>query len=97
MHLNHLLHAIVDKLPHPSEEHATGMHAAVDLAVEPPPLPDPETTAAEAARAELEELRSQMAAQQARIDELTAPASPTTPEGIADAALALAKKAAPSV
>lgn len=39
MHLNTLLHTIVDKLSHHSESAADELHAAVDQAV---PAPDPE-------------------------------------------------------
>lgn len=93
MHLNHLLHEIVNRLPHPDEKRFNELHAAVDLAVEPPPLPDPEETAAEAARAELEELRAQMAELQARTAEL----ADKTPEGKTDAVAVDKAKGAPSV
>lgn len=92
MHLNHLLHNMVDKLPHHSELSAAELHAAVDLAVEPPLPPDPEETAAEEARRELEELRQQMAALQARTNEL----APQDKTEKADA-VAVDKKAAPGV
>lgn len=66
MHLNPLLHAIVDKLPHHSEKDRAELHDSVDLAVEPPPEPDPVKTAAEEKEAELAELRAAVAKLQER-------------------------------